>query len=269
MKVVLFCGGLGLRMRDVSARLPKPMVSLGDSPILVHVMKYYAFHGHTDFILCLGYKGRVVRDYFRSAADPFLRNFTLCDAGRAGVRRRAPSQDWRVTFAETGLHANIGQRLRAVRALVEPDDLFLANYADVLTDAPLPDQIARVEASGATASFLCVRPSYTFHVVSSGADGLVRDIRHVSRADVWINGGYFVFRRAIFDAIGEGEELVEAPFERLVAAGRLLAHRHEGFWAPMDTFKDRQTLMALVAADRLPWPGWTPGSGAAAPESAA
>ena len=263
MKVVLFCGGLGLRMREVSQRIPKPMIPVGGCPILLHVMKYYAHHGHTDFILCLGYKARVIKDFFRNSGDPFLKNFVISDDGRGS--RRSDTQEWRITFADTGVHANIGQRLKAVRNLVGRDEVFLANYSDVLTDAPLPSMISEVVDQGKVANFLCVRPRYSFHVVSWKDGRVVRDIRAVTESDVWINGGYFVFRNEIFKYMEDGDELVEEPFRRLIDREELLAHRYEGFWAPMDTFKDWQNLDALCGSGRRPWAVWEPEAAETAP----
>jgi glucose-1-phosphate cytidylyltransferase len=246
------------------------MVPVGDAPILLHVMKYYAYHGHTDFVLCLGYKAGVIRDYFfRNRDDPFVRKFVLCDGTRTAITGRNDSDAWRITFVDTGLHANIGQRLKAVQALLGEDELFLANYSDVLTDAPLPEMVANVLERGKLASFVAVRPNYSFHIVSYGDGAIVRDIRALAQSDVWINGGYFVFRREIFEHLHEGEELVEQPFRRLIADEALLAYRHEGFWAPMDTFKDRQLLESLVQAGPPPWTLWEPAPGEQASLAAA
>jgi glucose-1-phosphate cytidylyltransferase len=166
-------------------------------------------------------------------------------------------QDWRITFVETGLHSNIGQRLKAVQSYVDDDEVFLANYADVLTDAPLPHMIDTAVNSGKVATFLCVRPRYTFHVVSVDEDDqIVTDIHDVTESNIWINGGYFVLRREIFDYIGPGEDLVDAPFRRLVAERKLLAYRHEGFWAPMDTFKDRHAIQSQFELGCRPWAVW-------------
>jgi glucose-1-phosphate cytidylyltransferase len=141
------------------------------------------------------------------------------------------------------------------------EEMFLAHYGDTLTDAPLPELIAEVRDSGKVANFLCVPPrSYTFHTVDVGPDSQVRSIRDINRSDIWINGGYFVMRPAIFDYMRPGEELVHEPFQRLIDEGQLLAHRYDGFWAPMDTLKDRQTLEQLAEAGEPPWAVWERGS---------
>lgn len=256
MKVVLFCGGLGLRMREASERIPKPMIPVGNWPLLMHIMKYYAHYGHTDFILCLGYNAHVIKQYFLSYNEALSNDFVLSDGGRTVQLVRSDIQDWRLTFVDTGLQANIGQRLKAVRDYVGDDEVFLANYADGLTDAPLPQVIAQLVDRGKIASFLCVRPRFSCHVVSLTDGELARNVEDIRRSDLWINGGYFVFRKEIFDYIRDGEELVEEPFRRLMAEEQLVAYRYEGFWAAMDTLKDKQNLETLVESGRPPWAVW-------------
>jgi glucose-1-phosphate cytidylyltransferase len=251
MKVVLFCGGQGLRLREYAESVPKPMAPIGPRPVLWHVMRTYAQLGHRDFILCLGYKAEVIKDYFLRYNEALSNDFVLSDGGRSVELISSDIQDWKITFADTGLDALIGQRLRAVRRYVEPDDLFLASYGDCLTDAPLNDFRSR----DAAAAFLAVRPSYTFHVVETDGERVER-VRHVRDADIWINGGYFVLRPEIFDAIGPGEDLVNEPFARLIEAGRLLAYRYDGFWMPMDTLKEMQDLERLYQAGNPPWAHW-------------
>jgi glucose-1-phosphate cytidylyltransferase len=256
MKVVLFCGGFGVRMREASDQVPKALIPVGQEPIILHIMKYYAHYGHDEFILCLGYKGDVIRSYFVDGRDDLLDGLVLAHDGWAPDELLRQARDWKITFVETGLQANIGGRLRAVRDYIGNDELFLANYSDTLTDAPLPAMIAGVEEQDAVASFLAVRPTYTFHVARFEQGHRVRDLQSVSEADIWINGGYFVLRRDIFDYMQPGDELVEAPFRRLIAEDKLLGYRHKGFWAPMDTLKDRQDLNKLFESGKRPWAVW-------------
>jgi glucose-1-phosphate cytidylyltransferase len=256
VKVVIFCGGMGLRMREASEAVPKPMVPIGHRPILWHVMKYYASWGHKEFILCLGYKGDAIKEYFLNYSEALTNDFVLSEGGKRVELLASDIHDWEITFVNTGMHTNLGGRLKAVSRHLEGEEMFLANYGDVLTDATLPDMIAEHRARDVTASFLAVRPNYTFHIVTMDEDRLVRGLQDVTRSDVWINGGYFVFRREILDEIGDGEELVEEPFHRLAARDQLLAHRHEGFWAPMDTLKDKQRLEALLDGGVAPWRVW-------------
>jgi glucose-1-phosphate cytidylyltransferase len=254
VKVVLFCGGQGLRLRDHSEALPKPMVTVGYRPILWHVMRYYAHFGHKEFILCLGYKADIIKDYFLHYEEALSNDFVL-SSGAVELLQRDIA-DWKITFVETGLNANVGQRLRAVRKYVG-DEPFLANYGDVLTDAPLDTRVEQFLATDNTASFMCVRPtSYSFHLVRLGDTHLVARIDDVGTSDLWINGGYFIFRPEIFEALGPGEDLVEEPFRRLIAAGKLQGDPYEGYWAPMDTLKDVQALQRVFDTGRPPWAIW-------------
>jgi glucose-1-phosphate cytidylyltransferase len=256
MKVVLFSGGLGLRLREYSDVAPKPMIPIGTRPILWHVMRYYAHYGHREFILCLGYRADLVKSYFLNYSEALSNDFVMTDGGRSLELMQTDIQDWRITFADTGIHAVVGQRLKAIRRYVEDDEMFLANYGDTLTDAPLPELIDAFRRTDKVAAFLAVRPTYTFHIVETDPDGEVRTITHVMDSETRINGGYFIFRREIFDYIHEGEELVEEPFRRLITAGRLMAFRHDGFWAPMDTLKDKQDLDDLYERGAPPWAVW-------------
>jgi glucose-1-phosphate cytidylyltransferase len=266
MKVVIFCGGQGMRMREASEVVPKPMIPIGSRPVLWHVMKYYAHFGFTDFVLCLGYKAEAIKQFFLSYSEALANDFILSDGGARIHLLKTDIHNWNITFVDTGLHSCIGERLWMVRHLLGDDELFLANYGDTLTNADLPTMIKRATAANATASFLAVRPNYSFHVVSMDNAGQVNGIRDVTKSDVWINGGYFVLRPEIFEQMRPGEDLVEEPFRRLLASNRLLAQRHEDFWAPMDTLKDKMSLETLHERGRAPWQLWTAIPGAAVPE---
>jgi glucose-1-phosphate cytidylyltransferase len=257
MKVVLFCGGRGLRLREHSEAIPKPMVQIGYRPILWHVMRYYAHFGFRDFILCLGYRADAIKDYFLHYSEAVSNDFVLSEGGRRIDLLGSDIEDWRITFADTGLDTTIGERLRRVRHLLEGEDIFLANYGDTLTDAPLDQLVERFRASEAVASFLAIRPSgYPFRVLRTDGQDRVEALLRAGEADIWINGGYFMLRRAIFDVLEPGDELVEAPFARLIAAERLDAVRYEGFWGPLDTLRDLELLEGLAAGGRTPWTPW-------------
>ena len=256
MKVVIFCGGQGLRMREASEVAPKPMIPIGNRPVLWHVMKYYAHFGFTEFVLCLGYKAIAIKQFFLTYNEALTNDFVLSDGGASVHVLKTDIHNWNITFVDTGLHASIGERLRAVRHLLADDEMFLANYGDTLTDANLHAMISVARDANVTATFLAVRPNYSFHVVSMNGSGVVDGICDVTRSDVWINGGYFVFRKEILDELRPGEDLVDEPFRRLVARDQLLAQRHEGFWAPMDTLKDQQWLESLHDSDTAPWQVW-------------
>ena len=257
MKVVLFCGGLGMRLREYSESVPKPMVPIGYRPILWHVMKYYAHYGHKDFILCLGYRGDVVKEYFRNYDETVTNNFVRVGSGIEMLG--SDTHDWRITLVDTGVKANIGQRLVAVRPYIEPDEMFLANYSDGLSDAPLDKIIDRFAASDSAASFLAVRPNLSSHFVKLNGDDRVHEIRDVTQSDLRINGGFFALRRQVFDYIRPGEDLVPEPFKRMMTAGKLMSYRYDGFWVSMDTFKDRTMLDELNDSEQAPWRVWKDG----------
>jgi len=256
MKVVLFCGGLGTRLREYSESIPKPMVNIGYRPILWHVMRYYAHYGHKDFILCLGYKADIIKKYFLNYDECLSNDFILSLGGKKLELLSSDIQDWKITFVDTGLTSNIGQRLKTVEAYLEGEEVFLANYSDGLTDLPLPRFIDYFYENRKIAGFLCVKPTQSFHVVSMKDNGMVSAIQHVAQSDIWINGGYFIFRKEIFKYINEGEELVQEPFSRLSEMEELMAYKYEGFWACMDTFKDKQQLDDLYAHGHAPWEVW-------------
>ncbi len=256
MKVVLFCGGQGMRLREYSETIPKPMVTLGYRPILWHVMRYYAHFGHRDFILCLGHRADVIKKYFRTYDESLSNDFVLTAGGRNVQMLGTDIEDWRITFVDTGLNSSIGERLVAVRSHLEGEEMFLANYADGVSDLHLPTYLDWFRKSGKVGAFLAVPPSGSFHVVQIGTGGLVREVRHVSASDVKINGGFFAFRREIFDYIKPGEELVNGPFLRLIEQQQLVAYPHQGFWACMDTFKEKQALDELCLSGKAPWELW-------------
>jgi glucose-1-phosphate cytidylyltransferase len=253
MKVVLFCGGLGTRIREYSESIPKPMVPIGHQPILRHVMQYYSQYGHRDFILCLGYKANVVKDYFLNYKQATDNDCVVSQFGKKVELLGERPPDWRISLVDTGIWRNIGQRLLAVRHLVKDDEIFLANYSDGLTDAPLPEMIDRFKKSGKVACFIAVRPPLTFHLAEFDEDGEVQRMRLSQEAGIWINGGYFIFRNEIFDYIQEGDELVDQPFKRLIERGELMAYKYEGFWRAMDTLRDRQVLEEMIERGDTPW----------------
>ena len=256
MKVVLFCGGLGTRLREHSDTIPKPLVTVGYRPIIWHLMRYYAHFGHKDFVLCLGYRGEMIREYFLNYRDCMSNDFVLSLPEREIQPLQRDVDGWRITFVDTGMHSNLGQCLRRVQHLLQGESMFLANYSDGLSDLDLNQSITDFQASDAVASFLAVRPAQSFHSVTADKDGLVTGIESMHRSDVWINGGFFCLRNGIFDVLHEGEELVEQPFQRLVAQRKLHARKHEGFWAAMDTFKDKITFDRMEAKGNCPWMVW-------------
>jgi glucose-1-phosphate cytidylyltransferase len=253
MKVVLFCGGLGTRIREYSESIPKPMIPVGNQPILWHVMQYYSDFGHRDFVLCLGYKANVVKEFFpnyppHSYADCVVSNF-----GNRVELLNNSQDEWRVTLIDTGVWRSIGARLWAVRDHVKDEEIFCANYSDGLTDVRMDEVLEKFKKSGRIGCFVAIRPPLTYHLADIDAKGEVLGFRTSDRSEMWINGGYFLFRREIFDYMNDGEDLVNEPFDRLIAEGKLMAHKHEGFWRSMDTLRDRQMLEEMVERGEMPW----------------
>ena len=261
MKVVLFCGGLGTRLREHSETIPKPLVNIGTRPVLWHLMRYYAHYGHSDFILALGYRGDMIRDYFLNYSETMSNDFTLSDGGRKVDLHSRDLDGWRITFVNTGLHSNIGQRLLRVRKYLEGEEVFLANYSDGLSDLDLGAHIEHFSARDAVASFISVRSSQSFHAAQAGPEGYVTSMGAMPDQQLWINGGYFVLRSQIFDYIREGDELVEQPFTRLIGERKLITNRWQGFWQCMDTFKDKITFDRMEARGTCPWMVWSPSEG--------
>ena len=256
MKVVLFCGGLGMRIRDAGDSVPKPMITIGYRPIMWHLMKYYAHFGHKDFILCLGHRGDTIKNYFLNYSEAISNDFVLSEGGKKLDLMASDIQDWKITFVETGPTANVGQRLKAVRRHIGDEPEFLANYSDGLSNLDLNTQLAHFRARDAVGSFLSVKPNLSYHVVTTAADGFVTSIDELRRSPMRINGGFFIFKNEIFDCIGDGEELVCEPFQRLAQAHRLTSYEYDGFWMSRDTFKDRSRLEEIHSTGQAPWEVW-------------
>ncbi len=264
MKVVLFCGGAGMRLRGYSEDVPKPMVTIGARPVLWHVMKYYAHFGHKDFILCLGYKASVIKNYFLEYEESVSNDFVFSQGGRKLEFMQRDIDDRNITFVDTGSRATIADRLRLVEPYLEGEEMFLANYSDGLTDFHLPKMIQEFTRRDSYASFLSVQPrSSSLDTVQASEDGCVRAIKSMKDASIWVNGGYFVLRKEIFRYIQPGEELIYEPFQRMIAEGKVWSQRHEGFWQCMDTFRDKQLLDEMEASGTPPWYLWKNGPSAA------
>jgi glucose-1-phosphate cytidylyltransferase len=256
MKVVLFCGGLGLRVRDYTDQVPKPMISIGYRPILWHVMKYFAHFGHKDFILCLGYRGDLIKQYFLNYDECLSNDFVLSKGGKRVELANSDIHDWNITFVDTGLRSNIGQRLLAVQTYVANEEVFLANYADGLTDLDFSGYLDYARQHDKIATFLSVKPNLSYHVAVTDAEGLVTGIKELTQSGIRINAGFFVLKKEIFRNVRPGEELVIEPFQRLIRDEQLAAYEYDGFFAAMDTFKDKQRLDDLHEGGRPPWEIW-------------
>ena len=259
MKVVLFCGGLGTRLREHSDTIPKPLVGIGYRPIIWHLMRYYAHYGHKEFVLCLGYRGDLIRQYFLEYQEAMSNDFTMSEGGDKIDLHTSDIQDWKITFVDTGLHSNIGQRLVAAKEYVKGEETFLANYSDGLSDLPLDEMISKHQDSNAIASFVAVRTWQSFHSAKFDQDGLVTAMGELQENDFWINGGFFVLSQKVFDHIEAGEELVEGPFQRLIKKRKVVAYPYTGYWQAMDSFKDKITIDRSYAQGDAPWEVWKKG----------
>jgi glucose-1-phosphate cytidylyltransferase len=256
MKVVLFCGGLGTRLRDYSDSIPKPLVEVGTRPIIWHLMKYYAHFGHKDFILCLGYGGNAIKQYFLNYDESRSNDFVLSKGGKKIELEKSDIEDWTIRFVDTGMHSNVGERLRRVRRFLEGEEMFLANYADCLSDINCDTHIASFLSKDKVAAFVTVKVPHTFHIVHADDEGNALSLEHITESPIRLNGGFFVLRTSIFDYMKEGEELVVEPFQRLIRKKLLMTVPYDGFWRTMDTFKDKIQLDEMVSKGTTPWEVW-------------
>lgn len=249
MKVVLFCGGQGMRLREYSETVPKPMVPVGNRPILWHLMKYYALHGHTDFILCLGHGAGAIKQFFLDYEEAESNDFVL----RSGQKIMLGSDldDWTISFVDTGLRTEPGERLYKVRSFLEGENAFLVNYADGVTDLDHNKYEREFEASGKVGAMTLVNPPQTYDVVEV-VDSKPRAIRPMGKAGLWVNGGFFIFDQRVFDYLERDMDLSSA-IGLMIDDDQIYANQYEGFWMSMDTFKEKQQLDQIFEAGDVPW----------------
>jgi glucose-1-phosphate cytidylyltransferase len=245
-----------MRLREYSERIPKPLAEVGPRPLLWHLMKYYSHFGYSDFVLCLGYGADAIKTYFAEYKEYLSNDFTLTDGGKTFELHGRDIKNWRITFVDTGLHANLGQRLLAVRDYVAGEEVFLANYADGLSDLNCKEYVDNFIQRNKVASFISVAVPQTYHIVHADAEGFATKLEHVAESATRVNGGFFAFQQRIFDYIKPGEELVVEPFARLITERQLMAIPFNGFWRSMDTFKDKIELDELVTKGLAPWQVW-------------
>jgi len=231
MKTVILCGGEGTRLREHTNSIPKPMVMVGDKPILWHIMKIYAHYGFNDFILCLGYKGDVIKDCFKN------------------------DEGWNITFADTGLKTNTGGRIKRVEKYIE-DDRFFATYGDGLSDIDLNNLLEYHRSKDKVATLTAVKPLSPLGMLEIDSNNMVTDFKEKPILDYWINGGFFVFEAGVFDYIHENDALEKEVFERLAKANNLSAYKHTGFWKCMDTYKDNLELNRMWKSNQARWAVW-------------
>lgn len=255
MKVVFFCGGYGMRLYPSTGNIPKPLVNVGDNPILLQLMKYYAHYGYHDFILCLGYKGTEIKRFFLDYSETLSNDFIMSSGGDIEVLSK-DIEERRITFVDTGLHSTIGERLKSVEKYIGDDEWFMANYADALTDLNLPGLIDYAKKRDKIGCFITVNPPQSFHVVNSNRYGYVTELNLIEKSGIRINGGFFVFKKEIFQFIKTGEDLIFEPFERLIELRELVEYKYDGFWASMDTYKDKARLDDMANNGKAVWEVW-------------
>lgn len=260
MQVVILCGGKGTRLREETELRPKPMVYIGDRPILWHIMKLYAHYGHNEFILCLGYKGEVIKNYFLNY-QALTSDFTLAIGRSFGpvFHNSPPEEGWTVTLADTGLESQTGARVSRIRKYIR-GDRFMLTYGDGLSDLDINKLIQFHLSHGKIGTVTGVRPPSRFGELGVDANGRVYEFNEKPQATAGlINGGFFVFERAIFDYLSDDESLVleREPLQKLARDGQMVSYEHTGFWQPMDTYREYEYLNHLWATGKAPWKVWS------------
>ena len=256
MKVVILAGGYGTRIRDVAEELPKPMIPIGPYPILWHVMKIYAYYGHKQFVVCLGYKGQLIKEFFLNY-EAYTRDLTVQFGRHGGVTYHSEhtEADWTITLSDTGLRAMTGARIRRIRPYVGDQD-FLLTYGDGVSDVDIARLVAFHRSHGRVLTVTGVRPPGRFGEMVSDGGGRVLEFNEKPQATAGrISGGFFVASPRLFDYLDDREELVfeQEPMRQLVAEGQLMMYEHDGFWQPMDTSREFQLLNSLYESGGAPW----------------
>jgi glucose-1-phosphate cytidylyltransferase len=260
MKTVILCGGRGTRIRDVSDEVPKPMVPIGGLPILWHIMKYYSSWGHRNFVLCLGYLGNTIRDFFLNY-DAHTQDVTLALGLKTQLQYYSKHAElqWQITLAETGLDTMTGGRIKRIQQYVEHDDHFMLTYGDGLGTVDLDRLVAFHKSHGKILTITGVRPPSRFGELRLNANGLVTAFNEKPQVSQGrISGGFFVCRRDIFRYLNNREDLVfeQEPIKNLVRRKQVMVYKHDGFWQPMDTYRDYQYLNGLLEKKKAPWMIW-------------
>jgi len=258
MKAIILCGGQGTRLREETEYRPKPMVEIGGRPILWHIMKIYAHYGFEKFVLCLGYKGNIIKDYFLDY-EAMNNDFTIRLGKMKGIvyHDEHQEQNFEVTLVNTGLPTMTGGRIKRASRYIGNDDLFMVTYGDGVADIDVGKLVAFHRSHGKLATVSAMRPTSRFGQMEIGDDGLVKKFAEKPKADGWVNAGYFVFDRRVLEYL-EGDDCIleREPLERLTAEGQLMVYRHEGFFFAMDTFREYQLLNEMWDAGDAPWKVW-------------
>jgi glucose-1-phosphate cytidylyltransferase len=256
LKAIILAGGMGTRLSEESALRPKPMIEIGGRPILWHIMKIYTHYGITDFVICLGYRGYMIKEYF---ANYFLHNSDLTIDARTNEFQyhTAKSEPWRVTLIDTGERTLTGGRLKNVASYLTPDEPFCFTYGDGVANIDIAQQLAFHKAHGKRATVAAVSPLGRYGALSLEHDRVVGFVEKPAGDNTFINGGFFVLNPSVIDLIeGDDTPWEGAPLERLAAQGELMAFRHNGFWQPMDTVRERIQLENLWSTGKAPWKVW-------------
>lgn len=258
MKTVILAGGFGTRIRDVANDIPKPMIPIGNYPILWHIMKGYAHHGIKDFVLCLGYKSDVIKDYFLNYQHR-RSDFTLDLASHEITHHsRSVSEDWRVTFAETGLSAQTGARIFKVKKYIEKEDCFLLTYGDGVSNVNISELVQFHKSHGKIMTITGGHPPARFGELETDGNQVIGFNEKPQVTEGWISAGFFVCNREVLDYLTAEEDLIfeKAPIENIVENGQMMVYKHQGFWHPMDTSRDYQLLNQLWTQNEAPWKTW-------------
>jgi glucose-1-phosphate cytidylyltransferase len=257
LKVVILAGGYGTRISEETAVRPKPLIEIGDKPILWHIMKHYSFYGFHEFIIPLGYKGMLIKEYFEHydlhESDV---TFDFADGGKKVIHQRL-TDPWKVTLVDTGRDTSTGGRIRRISSYVA-DAPFMLTYGDGLSDVDLSRLVSFHGSHGKWATVTAVQPGGRFGALQIGKEGGVQGFREKPKGDGgWLNGGFFVFQPEVLPYMGGDDTMLEKePLESIAGAGQLMAYRHEGFWHPMDTLRDKVSLEAMWKAGKAPWKVW-------------
>lgn len=260
MKTVILCGGQGTRIRDVADNIPKPMITVGSYPILWHIMKYYSSFSYKDFVLCLGYKSHIIKDFFLNY-EAMTRDFTIRLGSNRSIayHNNHDEHDWKITFAETGLDAMTGARVRKVRKYLEGEKNFMLTYGDGVGTVDIEALVKFHESHGKIMTVTGVRPPGRFGELMSDKSGMVTEFNEKPQASGGrISGGFFVCRYDLFKYLDDSDELIfeREPMRKLVSEGQLMVYEHDGFWQPMDTYRDYSYLNGLYENGEAPWVKW-------------
>ena len=257
MKVVILCGGKGTRLREKTESLPKALIEIGGRPILWHIMKIYAAHGFDDFVICLGYKGQMIKEYFMESQSWRYQDFSLdLRNGRPEVKiHEERPEKWKIAFADTGEETNTGGRIKKIQPLMD-EDTFMVTYGDGVSDINIKKLLEFHRAHGRVGTVTAVNPPSQFGLLEIEKNGRVNSFREKPKTDRWINGGFFIFQKKFFDYLGENDVLEQAPLEKLSKEGGLAAYCHEAYWKCMDTYKDTLVLNEAWEKGKAPWKTW-------------